>query len=335
MFVGAGISVSSGVPDFRSSGGLYDLVKEKYPKIPAGKDMFHISMLNNIDSSRIFNEFITQLKLIADKCTVSLTHVWIKHLYDRGQLKRLYTQNIDMLEHKLDLKENYIVSLHGGLEFTMCTKCSTKESYDHAINDYLSGNQHLCQSCTNFNKSKELNTSGKKTRITPPGVMYPNIILYGQTHPQGESIGEIISEDIKKKHDLVIVIGTSLKVDGLNRNLKDMIASVKKNGGKSIYIDIVPLKAMQWVNVFDYQLIGDCDKWAKFLDPLVLKYEHLMQKLMILLADKKVFPSISINQFRKTFNNLNRPGIEITKMLFESFKTKGIIREEKNKFYLI
>lgn len=59
VLTGAGISCNAGIPDFRSSDGLYNMVKSKYPKsIVRGQDLFDISLFRDEISLSIFCTFM-------------------------------------------------------------------------------------------------------------------------------------------------------------------------------------------------------------------------------------------------------------------------------------
>ena len=70
--------------------------------------------------------------------------------------------------------------------------------------------------------------------------------------------------------DLLVVIGTSLKVYGVQQLVKDFSKSVKRNSGQIILINNCSL-GREWENLFDYILIGDCDKIFKVLKDLYVK----------------------------------------------------------------
>ena len=124
VITGAGISCSSGIPvcfysnpwflscflsylrqkDFRSSDGLYNLVKSRYPNVVMkGRDLFSASLFRESESTRLFYSFIAELKLSVDKARPAPTHHFIKMLDTKGKLLRSYTQNIDGLEDRVNL----------------------------------------------------------------------------------------------------------------------------------------------------------------------------------------------------------------------------------------
>ncbi|CAG8781800.1 3491_t:CDS:2, partial [Gigaspora margarita] len=127
IITGAGISCSGGIPDFSSSDGLYNKVKEQYPEtFRSGKDLFDAKLIRTNESVKAFYSFIGELKELTINAEPTVTHFFIKKLADMKKLKRVYTQNIDNLEELVGLHvdwqfervKNYqaqVVQLHGTL----------------------------------------------------------------------------------------------------------------------------------------------------------------------------------------------------------------------------
>jgi NAD+-dependent protein deacetylase SIR2 len=80
VVTGAGISVSGGIPDFRSFDGLYNLVKSRYPEtFVKGKDLFDASLFKNEDTTKVFYSFMSELKQVVNKVSSSILihiHIW-------------------------------------------------------------------------------------------------------------------------------------------------------------------------------------------------------------------------------------------------------------------
>ncbi|PVV00155.1 hypothetical protein BB559_000075 [Furculomyces boomerangus] len=109
IVTGAGISVSSGIPDFRSSDGLFEQLKKKYPKeIVNGKDLFDANLFKNPRLTKIFYHFMGELKQLVDNANLTPTHKFIKKLDEEGRLLRCYTQNIDNLEKVAGLQTSFL-----------------------------------------------------------------------------------------------------------------------------------------------------------------------------------------------------------------------------------
>ncbi|KAF8453983.1 DHS-like NAD/FAD-binding domain-containing protein, partial [Terfezia claveryi] len=244
VITGAGISTNSGIPDFRSTHGLYNLVKSRYPpsissnSISAGKDLFSSSLFTDPTSTSIFYSFLAELResVLRVKDTTS-THKFIRTLAESGRLLRCYTQNIDGLEGREGLATDLslgevvtapkrgcqVVQLHGELDTLRCMHCQGTCEYDNdRVAALMDGRAPDCPSCV-F-KDRERREAGKRgTRV---GGLRPNIVLYGEEHPQGDVIGRITSADLKSGPDMMIIFGTSLKVHGLKRLVKEFAASI-------------------------------------------------------------------------------------------------------------
>ena len=107
------------------------------------------------------------------------------------------------------------------------------------------------------------------------GTLRPAIVLYDEPHPLGDDIGSIQTADMSRKPDMLIVMGTSLKVHGLRRLVKDfarivhtsmpsVLSSGKKTKswtGKVVFVNRTP-PGGEWADVFDYHVAGDTDKWV-------------------------------------------------------------------------
>ena len=103
VLTGAGVSVSAGLPDFRSANGIYARLREEF-MMPSPTCMFDIDYFNK-NPGPFFN-FASELWPGRFKPTKS--HLFIAELERRGKLLRNYTQNIDTLEHQAGCHSSYI-----------------------------------------------------------------------------------------------------------------------------------------------------------------------------------------------------------------------------------
>lgn len=156
--------------DFRSSDGLYNLVKEKYPNVVLkGRDLFDASLFRNPESASVFYTFISQLKQSIDNVAPSSTHHFIKTLDTKSKLLRSYTQNIDGLESQVGLlcssseearatgkgkaklrrKDVRNVQLHGDIHRVRCMACSAEYPCSQAhLDAFNEGTPPDCPDCS-------------------------------------------------------------------------------------------------------------------------------------------------------------------------------------------
>ncbi|KAI0068170.1 DHS-like NAD/FAD-binding domain-containing protein [Artomyces pyxidatus] len=295
VVTGAGISCSSGIPDFRSSDGLYNLVKKQYPNaVLKGRDLFDASLFRDPTSTSLFYTFISQLKQSIDSAAPSPTHHFIKTLDSKKKLLRSYTQNIDGLEEraglvgsssqevktngkgksKINTKDVRNVQLHGDIHRVRCSYCSIdlpcSEEYLRFFNDGLPPD---CPECT-LRSEARLARSARPLKI---GTLRPAIVLYDEAHPLGDDIGCIQAADVSRKPDMLIIMGTSLKVHGLRKLVKDFAKAVHasapaidpssaKSQGKSWMGKVVFINkgapGTEWNGIIDYHIEGETDVWA-------------------------------------------------------------------------
>ena len=174
FFGGAGVSTASGIKDFRSKDGLYNM---KY-KYPPEQILSHTFFINNTDE---FYEFYLDKLNCLDK-EPNICHKYLTKLESIGKLKAIITQNIDGLHEKAKSKNIY--NLHGTIYENSCMKC------------------HKPYSATDiFNKKLFTCPCG--------GLIKPNVVLYEEPLDEVTITNTInaISES-----DLLLVTGTSLTV---------------------------------------------------------------------------------------------------------------------------
>lgn len=169
---GAGISVESGIPDFRSSGGLWD----KYnPAIYASISTF------NTNPEKIW-EMIFELMEMTQTAKPNAGHIALAELEKMGFLKAVITQNIDNL-HQAGGSKN-VIEYHGNANSLECLKCGRKfspETFD------LAGKK--IPKCSNCEK-----------------ILKPAVVFFGEMIPQ-DALYE--SQRYAEEADVVLVVGTS------------------------------------------------------------------------------------------------------------------------------
>jgi len=118
VLTGAGISVSCGIPDFRSKDGLYARVAKVFPELRDPQSVFDVRLFRR--DPRPF--FLTAKELYPGQFQPSLSHKFIQKLEARGQLLRNYSQNIDTLETIAGIEK--VTMCHGSFATATCKFCS-------------------------------------------------------------------------------------------------------------------------------------------------------------------------------------------------------------------
>ena len=144
VFTGAGISTESGIPDFRSPGGIWSRYR------PVSFQEFISSEASRVEAWKRRVETYRMDK----KAKPNIGHYLVQSLNEKGKLIGLITQNVDGLHSQSGLPEEKIVELHGSNRIIRCLDCS--KSYDPAIIiERLTGNftSPRCDACGGILKS--------------------------------------------------------------------------------------------------------------------------------------------------------------------------------------
>ncbi|KAI0399723.1 hypothetical protein F4802DRAFT_620856 [Xylaria palmicola] len=155
------------------------------------------------------------------------------------------------------------VFLHGSLHSLRCFVCGKLSDWDEDGRESctLSGEQPECPHCAGATAARQ----EKGKRALGIGKLRPDIVLYGEEHPQSDLISPIVQHDLATSPDLLLVLGTSLRVHGLKVMVKEFAKAVHKKGGKVVFINFTKPSESAWGDVLDYWIQWDCDAWVEDL----------------------------------------------------------------------
>lgn len=183
VLTGAGISTLSGIPDFRSSDGLYS------------KDFGHMRVedILEIDFFKahpdVFFSWAKDNWYNLESFEPNIIHKTLKRAEDMGYVTEgIFTQNIDFMHERAGSRKVY--PLHGSLKRGYCMNCHSYHEYDEISHLVHENTVPLCSTCG--------------------GVIKPDIVFYGE--PLESSILSR-AESAFYNADLVLVLGTSLIVN--------------------------------------------------------------------------------------------------------------------------
>lgn len=276
VLTGAGISVSAGIPDFRSKKGIYSRLRDEFG-MPEPECMFDIKYFR--ERPEIFFSFAKELWPGSHSPTI--THQFIKCLEDKGKLLRNYTQNIDALEYAAGIKK--VFQCHGSFATASCMTCKLCVPGDTLQEDVMAQRIAKCPRCWPNNKADEIvpetrmshsgdecdeksdNVGGESKEISSGfegggvegnrperertfGVMKPDIVFFGQQLPDNFDAYFMADKEVA---DMAIVIGSSLKVHP--------VASMLENLPPNVPLILINLEVVGQPHSFDVELLGKCD----------------------------------------------------------------------------
>lgn len=173
FFTGAGISVPSGIPDFRSADGLYT------NDMRAEEIISHSYFMHDPSG---FYRFYKE-KMCFPKAEPNTAHLWISELEKKGKSLGVITQNIDGLHNKAGSVN--VAEIHGSIHRNHCMRCHRFYSLDDILK---SEDVPMCR-CG--------------------GIIKPDVVLYEEALDQNTVYQAI---KMINEADCLIIIGTSLVV---------------------------------------------------------------------------------------------------------------------------
>ncbi|KAG8525601.1 uncharacterized protein KY384_009245 [Bacidia gigantensis] len=267
VLTGAGISTSLGIPDFRSKEtGLYSQLAHLGLTDP--QEVFDISLFR--EDPTIF--YTVAKDIFPSSTKFSPTHAFIKLLQDKNKLLTNFTQNIDNLESHAGISKENLLQCHGSFATATCLECAQRVPGSAIHTDLKAGKVARCDAClahirrlqsagvkrkrspqSNGKPRKkrqewEDSSSGEDDNVAVAGVMKPDITFFGEDLP--DAFHERLLNHDRKKVDLVLVIGTSLKVAPVSE-----VVGVIPGDVPQVYINRDPCGHA----AFDVDLLGNCD----------------------------------------------------------------------------
>ena len=179
IFTGAGISTESGIPDYRSQGGIWDKFKPVY------FDEFMSREDARVEYWQRWQELYQGL----GQARPNKGHRAIAELYQMGLVQAVVTQNIDGLHQASGIPDSAVIELHGNTLWIRCMSCSRISATQEAHDRLFSGDLAPTCDCGGFLK--------------------PDTISFGQSMPM-DKVNQAIT--LSQHSDLFIVVGSTLLV---------------------------------------------------------------------------------------------------------------------------
>ncbi len=205
IFTGAGISTESGIPDFRSPGGIWTKMKP-------------ILFQDFLSSEEIQLESWKRKFIIDEDIKIAKPntgHKVIAKLFNEKKVNYIITQNIDNLHHDSGIPTDNIIELHGNSTYAKCLDCKKRYELSY-IKEFL--------------KNKNNNFTRPPKCLNCHGIIKTATISFGQPMPIKEMQ---MAEKISMNCDLFISIGSSLKV----YPAANLPILAKNNGAKLVIIN--------------------------------------------------------------------------------------------------
>jgi len=179
FFTGAGISTESGIPDYRSQGGIWDKFRPVY------FDEFMGSRDAREEYWRRWRELYRGIQ----QARPNLGHTSIARLDQMGLVQAVITQNVDGLHQLSGLAEEKVIELHGNTRRIRCLKCRKVTS--------------------TADIEKRLSSGDPAPECICGGYLKPDTISFGQAMPAGE-VNKAVS--LSQNCDFFMVVGSTLLV---------------------------------------------------------------------------------------------------------------------------
>ena len=211
IFTGAGISTESGIPDYRSQGGIWDRFRPVY---------FDEFMSSEESRKEYWRRWVELYKGLL-QAEPNPAHMAVAQLCDAGLLAAVITQNIDGLHQASGVPGEKIIELHGNTRRIRCMHCRKLTPTDEVWNRLAEGDSAPECSCG--------------------GYLKPDTISFGQSMPVAEVTR---ATDLSRTCDFFMVVGSTLLV----RPAADMPFYAKNNGA---WLAIVNLSETPCDNICD------------------------------------------------------------------------------------
>ena len=180
VFTGAGVSTESGIPDFRSPGGVWSKMKPiTYQEFVGSEEMRREAWNRTFSGAMGWTG-----------ASPNAGHYAVARLVARGKASAVITQNVDNLHQDAGVPSDKVIELHGNANYAKCLECGLRHEFEVLKQSFLGrGEIPACRACG--------------------GIVKSATISFGQSMPEGEMRR---AEAVTRDCDLFIVLGSSLVV---------------------------------------------------------------------------------------------------------------------------
>ncbi|WP_300391829.1 Sir2 family NAD-dependent protein deacetylase [Henriciella sp.] len=179
VFTGAGISTESGIPDFRSPGGVWSKMQPIY-----FQDFVASREARRESWSRVFNRTAGWVGAKPNP-----GHYAIAELVRRGKVGAVVTQNVDNLHQDAGVPDHQVIEIHGNASYAKCLDCGMRHEIEELRAPWEADEEIICVNCA--------------------GLLKTATISFGQPMPEREMERATAEAEAS---DLCIVLGSSLVV---------------------------------------------------------------------------------------------------------------------------
>ncbi len=180
IFTGAGVSTESGIPDFRSPGGIWTRMQPiSFQDYVSDAEARRLSWQRRLEMEETWNTV-----------QPNTGHRAVAELVARGKASHVITQNIDGLHQQSGVPNDRLIELHGSTRHAKCLDCGMRVEIDEVLAHVQAhGDARDCVQCG--------------------GLVKTATISFGQPMPEGEMAR---ADAAVRACDLMLVLGSSLQV---------------------------------------------------------------------------------------------------------------------------
>ncbi|KIP08051.1 hypothetical protein PHLGIDRAFT_127294 [Phlebiopsis gigantea 11061_1 CR5-6] len=207
------------------------------------------------------------------------------------------------------------IPLHGTVQNMHCQTCLHSFALENYLEELNVGELPICPECSQMEETRQ--AIGKRSRGV--GKLRPSVVLYNELHKDGEEVGEVVQRDLlgnskgkgRMGADLLLVVGTSLRVPGTKRMVREFskaihsrtsASSASQNDSpsssqaplsqrsasedddapiKTIYLNLdFPVPTREWEGVFDVWIRGDAQEFAQLVQEEIEREEKAKEAAM-------------------------------------------------------
>lgn len=217
--------------------------------------------------------------MLPGRCKPTITHAFLKLLYDKGRLLKLFTQNIDCLEREAGVPPEMIIEAHGSFASQRCIECKVPYPSELMKKALEADDVPLCPECMNYIK--------------------PDVVFFGEPLPASF----LLNRTLPAAADLCIVMGTSLTVQPFAS-----LPTMCREGTPRVLINLTPAGGIG-SRTDDVLLLGECDDgvmklaealgWLEELEALWTRINPEKATASLLTKEKRTEPITRDEQLRE------------------------------------